>query len=354
MTICLFACAKNEELYISEWLYYHLKLGFDKIIIYDTSDDYSLEKMHFIEHDNIEIHHKPNYNKPFKHELRIDEFIQNEKIIDRFTHVAVIDIDEFIVLKKHNNIKDFMNFINLKDGCLGINWRLFGSNNNKEYFLSPVLNRFIKCNKLLNNHVKCISVLKDVERYNCCPHHPILINGKQINEQNKELYKIQNENFNHPIDGKSSCFQLYSTNEYIQINHYSVKSLSEFNKRFTNHHTRSDIELFLKEHDKNEIEDITALKFLLSNGTFENFDYHFYIIYYPDLIINGIIDEKTAHKHYNYKGINENRISNLNYNYDFWRKENNSSLKNSEIWIIVKLELLKSVYNHEALFPADI
>ena len=350
MSICVFACAKNEELYISEWIYYHLKLGFDKIIIYDTSEDYSLEKTNFNFNDKIEIHHKPNKGKPFKHELKIDEWIENEKIIDRFKYVAIIDIDEFIVLKQHNNIKDFLKFIDLKNGCLGINWRLFGSNNHNEYTSSLVLNRFTKCSKTLNNHVKCISILQDIERHDCCPHHPVLINGTQINEKGKELYKIQNETFKHPIDGNTSCFQMYPTSEYIQINHYSIKSMEEFNKRFINHHTRSDTKLFLDEHNKNEIEDKTALNFLLKNVEFKNFDYHFYILYYQDLLINGIINEETALNHFNNKGKKEKRISNINYDYDLWKKNNNNNnnknLMNEEIWNIVKIELLKQIYNN--------
>ena len=345
MTVCVFACAKNEDLYISEWAYYHLKLGFDKIIIYDTSDDFSLEKMHIYNEPNIEIHHKPNRDKIFRHELKIDEFIKNEKIIDRFKYVAIIDIDEFIILKQHDNINKFLEFMDIKNGCIGINWLLFGSNNNKIYYQSPVLNRFTYCSKTINNHIKCISVLQDIERHDCCPHHPILINGKQINEKGKELYKIQNENFKHPIDGNSSSFQMYSSNEYIQINHYAVKSLEEFNKRFMNHHTRSDTKLFLNEHDKNQIEDKTALEFLLKKGNYKKLDYHFYILYYSDLLINGLINEEIALEHFNNEGIKENRICNLNYNYDCWRNTNNSSLSDDEIWNIVREDLLKKTYN---------
>ena len=233
----------------------------------------------------------------------------------------------------------------LENGCIGINWLLFGCNNNNVYYPSPVLNRFTRCSKSINNHIKCISVLHDIERYDCCPHHPILINGRQVNEKGKELYKIQNENFKHPIDGNSSSFQMYSSNDYIQINHYSVKSLEEFNKRFKNHHTRSDKKLFLNEHNKNDVEDKIALKFLLKRGKYHKFDYHFYILYYPDLLINGIISEQIAIEHFNNEGIKENRISNLNYDYESWRKEKKSLLSNNEIWNIVREELLKNIYN---------
>ena len=341
----LFTCAKNEDKYISEWVYYHLKLGFDKIVIYDNSDDNSLMSTHLKNDTRIEIHHKPNENNKFEHHLKIDEFIQNEKTINRFKYIAVLDVDEFIVLKKHKSIKEFMNFINLKEGCLGINWMLFGSNNNKEYSESFVLNRFTRCNDKLNNHVKCISVLRDINNYTCCPHHPNLKRGCQINENGKELYKIQNEIYKHNIINKTSSFQLHSTNDYIQINHYSVKSIDEFNNRFSNHHTRTDSKLFLEEHDTNKVIDKTALIFLLKDSEYNLFDYHFYITYYSDLLINGIINEELAYSHFKNEGLKENRLSNLNYDYKTYKKNNNSLLSNEQIWKIVRQELLNSVYN---------
>ena len=65
----LFTCAKNEDKYISEWVYYHLKLGIDKIVIYDNSDDNSLMRTHLKNDTRIEIHHKPNENNKFEHHL---------------------------------------------------------------------------------------------------------------------------------------------------------------------------------------------------------------------------------------------------------------------------------------------
>ena len=38
MQSCIVAIAKNEELYLEEWVKYHFNLGFDKIFICDNND----------------------------------------------------------------------------------------------------------------------------------------------------------------------------------------------------------------------------------------------------------------------------------------------------------------------------
>ena len=39
MKVAIIAVAKNEELYIKEWLDYHLKIGFDAVILADNDDE---------------------------------------------------------------------------------------------------------------------------------------------------------------------------------------------------------------------------------------------------------------------------------------------------------------------------
>lgn len=41
-TAVVCAIAKNEGMYIDEWIAYNIKLGFDNIYVYDNSDDNDL------------------------------------------------------------------------------------------------------------------------------------------------------------------------------------------------------------------------------------------------------------------------------------------------------------------------
>jgi hypothetical protein len=296
--ICIFTCALNEERYISEWCYYHFKIGIDKIFICDTSNNFSLNNHNVSKDSRIKLIHKPNIGEKFDQVKHINDHFNNEK--NNFKWCAQIDCDEFIVLKKHSNIKDFLNSINLNSGCLGINWVLFGSNNQQFYVNKPVINRFTKCEKKCNKHIKCISVMKDVYKH-VNMHYPLLKNGRQVNENNKNY--------------KSDAFQENSSTDYIQINHYVLKSKEEFNKRNNVLSNRKHINYF-DEHNKNDITDLRAvfIKSLPSDiVNMYSLDWEFYINYYDDLLVDGIFNKKLAIEHYNNFGKHENRKCNLSF-----------------------------------------
>lgn len=312
--ICLFACALNEEKYISEWCYYHLKIGIDKIFISDTSNNNSL-KNHRINNDpRIIILHRPNGpNNNFDQIKLINEHFNRER--NNFKWCAQMDCDEFIVLKKHRNIKEFLNSINLHSGCLGINWVFFGSNNKQKYEHLPVLNRFIKCDKTYDKHVKCISVMKDVKNHNNM-HFPILNNGKQINEKGK-VYQ-------------SGPFQYDSSTDLIQINHYVLKSREEFQQRNNVLSGRKKPDFF-DYHNRNDKQDLTA--FLIKSSAYDNvnmqeLDWEFYINYYNDLLLDGVINKKLAVEHFNNNGKKEKRKTNLNFNAKKYREHYPDLIKN--------------------------
>ena len=102
--------AKKEHDYIEEFIYYHIKLGFKYIYLYDNEDEPTYEKLLDKYKENIKVIHLPfnNYKKGVQY-IALDDFIKNYLFTTDITHVAHIDIDEYIVLKKHNNICDFIN-----------------------------------------------------------------------------------------------------------------------------------------------------------------------------------------------------------------------------------------------------
>jgi len=71
---CVLVCiAKDELLYIEEFLQYHLKLGFREIIVYDNSDN---NELHKYSKDIIHVIHFPG---PCKQIAAYNHFIQNFK-----------------------------------------------------------------------------------------------------------------------------------------------------------------------------------------------------------------------------------------------------------------------------------
>jgi hypothetical protein len=234
--------ALNEEKYIDEWTSYHLKLGFSKIYIYDNSQENVLA---YLQSDKIHVTHFPGKLRQWE---SYNNFLQNYGMNHRWC--AIIDCDEFIVLKKHSNILDFLQ-IHLQSGALGINWVLFGSNNHQVYTNEPVLKRFTRRQHDVNRHIKCIICCSDVLEYNH-PHHPtVMLTGTNV----KDVY---GNNIYGP-------FNYHGDDKICQINHYFTKSKEEFErKRLRGNadclHIRKPEEF--EQHDFNDVEDFTAMHFL--------------------------------------------------------------------------------------------
>lgn len=196
----------NEEKYIDEWLEHNKKLGFSKVYMYDNSDDNTMK----------------NYESDFVHVIHLPGKVMQSKAYEHFFNnfgkfhkwCAVIDVDEFIVLKKHDNIIQLcLEYIPIK-GALGINWVFFGSNGHEKYSPEPVTKRFTKRQKGVNEHIKCIVNTSSVTIYDH-PHYPI---NCPIIDTNGNMFI--NTPFNHLGDDR-----------VVQLNHYVVKSREECTKK---------------------------------------------------------------------------------------------------------------------------
>lgn len=179
---------------------------------------------------------------------------KNEEI----THVAHIDIDEFIVLKKHDNICDFISEYIIHD-CQGIamNWRFFGSSGKTEKTDEPVTLRFTMCESKGNIHIKTLFRKEYFVRFCTC--HDIALSAGHIKTTTGSI--IQGSFNHHLID--------FSV---IQLNHYKSKTLPEF--RYIRSRGRADVvggdlnedvERSFNLFDINEVEDLTAYNFYKKN-----------------------------------------------------------------------------------------
>jgi hypothetical protein len=249
--------AKKEHDYIEEFVKYHLALGFKYIYIYDNEDTPTYEVMLQTYKDNIKVIHLPfnNYNKPVQY-IALDNFVNKYLFTTEITHVAHIDIDEFIVLKKHKNISDFINEYIVGD-CqgIGMNWRFFGSSGRREKTNEPATIRFTMCEKNGNKHIKTLFKKDNFLRFFTC--HSVVFSSGYIKSTNNSII---NGPFNDNIDF-----------DVIQLNHYKCKTLDEF--RYIRTRQRADVigninenvDENFKIYDINEIEDLYAYNFYIKN-----------------------------------------------------------------------------------------
>jgi len=262
--------AKMEQPYIEEFVKYHLKLGFECIYLYDNEDLPTYKKILHKYLDKVVVTHLPgkNYVSGSQYEA-LRRFVKNRISNPRISHVIHIDIDEFIVLKKHRNIKEFIyEYMKTADnsvmcGGIGINWRFFGSSGHSNNIEVPNTIRFTHCEQKINPHIKTLFNKKMFSQFNEC--HSIRVKNNN--------YPIRSTN-GQTIDGPVSTSP---TNEVIQLNHYKCKTFSEFQNIRTR--LRADLQNDMvypgkklvesDEHvlntfnayDLNETEDMTAYNF---------------------------------------------------------------------------------------------
>ena len=252
--------AKKEEDYIEEFVKYHLALGFSYIYLYDNEDFPTYENVLQKYKDKMKFIHYPfnNFEKGVQFKI-LENFIDNYLFNSQITHVAHIDIDEFICLKKHDNIVDFIEEYIVND-CqgIGMNWRCFGSSGLLEKSMEPQTIRFTMCEKNGNRHIKTLFKKDNFLKFGGV-HHIDLKNGF-IKSTNGNIIRGP---FNDIIDLS-----------VIQLNHYKSKTFVEFKEirsRF-----RADLNYplinynFQEEYNNfnlNEIEDLTAKEFYLKNCT---------------------------------------------------------------------------------------
>jgi len=239
MKVSLVCIAKNEDHYIDEWVNYHLKLGFDKIFIYENDWESNLTNDKVVK---IPVKGKkqqiPIYNKHIT-DYRSD-----------YDWSAFLDVDEFIVLKKHKNIKDFLNDYQ-DEPAVVINWVFFGNNGHDEISDDySVIKRFTKREITPNEHVKSIVNLKKCG-YMYVHNHV----GISVDTNKKQTH--------------NSPYNPNGTVDVAQINHYFVKTKKEFiekvNRGRADTGTYRDLSDFNK-HNVNEIEDLTAYNFFYNDN----------------------------------------------------------------------------------------
>lgn len=233
MKVALVCIAKNEDHYIQEWVDYNLKLGFDQIFIYENNWRCPINN--------------PNVTKiPFdgntKQVESYNNFIQN--YTDKYDWAAFFDVDEFLVLKKHNNIKSFISDYTSHQ-AIGINWYYFGANNHEKVNNNySILERFTMRGKNFDKHVKTILKLNKKIRM-------------EVHNPNVNLIGADGIPFSGPFHVNGGC-------EVAQLNHYFTKSKEEFQLKVKRGRADTSTIRPLTEfdsHNFNEVEDLLALNF---------------------------------------------------------------------------------------------
>lgn len=230
--------AKDENQYIEEWVDYNRKLGFDEIFMYENDWNCPIERP-FLKKIKYPGKHKqmPSYN----------HFLKNYG--DNYDWIAFFDVDEYLVLKKHNNIKDFFTEHHNNYG-IAVNWVFFGADGKRERgeHQNSLLKQFTKRQDPVDQHIK--TILKGNSKVMMTlPHNSNIgildTNGKKVSGPYNPM---------GPID-------------QVQLNHYHHKTYQDWLVRCDrgqadNTPTKTPEQWERTQHDFCDIDDFIARDFM--------------------------------------------------------------------------------------------
>ena len=213
--------AKQETLYIREFTDYYLKIGFNKIFLYDNND---LNGENFDKILNEEIKEGfikiIDYRGIYKPQRKAynDCYKNNKKSYD---WIAFYDVDEFLYIKNYTNIQQFLSLPKF-DLCSSIliNWRYYGDNNNIYYNNNPIQERFTEAFQFQENKI--------YNKYFYVASKSIIRGGLNISW----------ELFPHFLKNSTICdqngtiivnpFKIHPDYTSVYIKHFATKSTQEY------------------------------------------------------------------------------------------------------------------------------
>ena len=237
--IALVCIAKDEDYYIEEWLEYNHKLGFDHIFLYENNWKCNIEKSYLTKIEwPGEVQQLPAYNN----------FIETYK--NQYDYAAFFDCDEFLVLKKHKDIHEFVKEYGNRN--IAINWQKYGSGGKLKREENSLLKQFTKRQKGVNEHIKSILYLKIESRMEL-PHDP--------------------DTYTYDTNGNTiiGAFNPNGPDDVAILNHYQDKTREDYELKIKRGYSDTlDRPILIDdwERRKNEdidVEDLTAHNFLYNN-----------------------------------------------------------------------------------------
>lgn len=207
------AIAKNEECFIEEWVHYHLSIGFEHIYIYDNNSRVPISKIlsGYVDSGLVTVIDFSTEND----QQRAAYMDSLRRYGEQCRWMAFIDIDEFIVQKSTDDIRNILDKY-IEYGGLGIHWKMIGSCGHKCRPSGNVIENYDTVISY-DAHIKSIVQPSRVDRI-FTPHNFGYKNG----------YFCVNEDA-IPV----ASHQSYHVSRTVWINHYYYKSLEDFKEKLS-------------------------------------------------------------------------------------------------------------------------
>lgn len=204
MKTVICAIARNEALYINDWIQYHLNLGFDEIYVFDNGNNGII--------NNATVFDYTKENTGCIQLKAYHWFVKNIA----YDWCAFIDVDEFITISR--NIKDYIDSFPKSTEAIKLNEVVYGDDGliYPKDITIPVYERILTTSEKYKQSSYKLIVKKNKTTRFLTPHKILTKNlyNSDYTKYNKNMYNYS--------DKDAGIFD----NCYIR--HYKTKTLSEF------------------------------------------------------------------------------------------------------------------------------
>jgi len=248
---CLSLCAivKDENEYLPEWLEYHKLVGVDRFYIYDNGSAVPIRKT--LERDvvsgRVVVFDFPGHAKQCEAYLNCAQRLRG---ISQW--VGFIDVDEFICLKRGEDLRHFMGQF-YGYGGLAINWQTFGPSGHKTRPEGLQIENYLMKGPVdfdWNQHIKTVARPECIGFFPNCHYASYEPGWMCVNERGA------------PVPGP---FSIPVSVDAIQVNHYFTRSHDEFYRKIARgagDGTTKKMEFYdIIERDCSSVKDDYLLKF---------------------------------------------------------------------------------------------
>ena len=252
----LCAIARDEGPYLAEWIAFHLGLGFARIVIYDNESAEPITPALAGEGaGSVEVRPWPSTPGQAPQAPAYEDCLRRDGAA--FDWMMFLDIDEFLNLKRHDTVGDFLADYARYDG-VALNWRIFGSSGLQEADGRRVTERFLlAAPRRFGPNTAVKTVFKPASVLAAGVHSPTFRLGSTlVNTSGRKL------------DVEPNALQPRVRFDVAQVNHYFVKSRAEFARKRAR--GRADVaegealkhrpEGEFAAYDRNEVEDASILR----------------------------------------------------------------------------------------------
>ena len=131
-TVCVVAIVKGDGAFIEEWLAYHRLIGVDHFLLYDNDPGLPLRPLAEAFESFVTVVDWPRTTAAWPgRNLQTKTYTHALELVARYRWVTFLDVDEFIVLRRHETLAAFLSSFG-DAGSVRLNWHVFGHNGHYE------------------------------------------------------------------------------------------------------------------------------------------------------------------------------------------------------------------------------